>query len=223
MPPEASNPGLLEQAGLPLRSRTPESWAAAVLRDPIALLNDHAHLERKAAANATELMLRWPEPDPPDHWVNQMTAITREEVEHMQQVLRILQRRGGHLTKHHRNPYAGGLRALVRQANVSAPASLMDRLMVCALIEVRSCERFAVLADHLKTTRGDDELLALYKSLWASEHGHYLTFLKLAELVPTIDPTDIRARWDEMLDAEAAILAAQKPYAGMHSGVAAGD
>src|SRR5437868_12591107 len=102
-------------AGLPLRFRTAAQWATEVLRDPLALLNDHAHLEKKAATNALELLNRWPEPSPPENWVAAMTAIARDEVEHLAIVSRLLARRGGKLTKSHNNPYAGELHKLVRK------------------------------------------------------------------------------------------------------------
>src|SRR6202007_2157123 len=79
---------------LPLLSRTPDGWAAMALRDPLALLSDHAYLEKKAAANALELLNRWPEPSPPESWVAAMTAIARDEVEHLATVCRLLARRG---------------------------------------------------------------------------------------------------------------------------------
>src|SRR4051794_858931 len=91
---------------LPLRYRTPAHWALHVLARPLELLNDHAHLERKAATNALELLNRWPEPNPPENWVAAMTAVARDEVEHLATVSRLLARRGGRLTKSHANPHA---------------------------------------------------------------------------------------------------------------------
>src|ERR1700746_4023207 len=90
----------------PLKSRTPDAWAEAVLRQPLALLNDHAYLEKKAAANALELLNRWPEPDCPAMWVSTLAAIARDETAHLALVCRLLQRRGGQLQKMHRNEYA---------------------------------------------------------------------------------------------------------------------
>ena len=208
----------------PLKSATPKAWAAAVLRDPLGLLNDHAHLEKKAAGNALDLLLRYPAKHAPPHWVQQMTAIAREEVEHLQVVHKILDRRGAKLTKGHRNPYAAGLRDLIRRLPGEDPRGLMDRLMVSALIEVRSCERFAVLGDFLTHDAPDNlkdgELAKLYAGLWASEHGHFRTFLNLAEELPGLDAAVVAERWEEMLTAEADILAKQKPYTGMHAGYA---
>src|SRR5438045_8270364 len=104
----------MTDADLPLRYHTAASWAREVLRQPLALLNDHAHLEKKAAANALELLNRWPEPNPPENWVSAMTAIARDEVEHLAVVSRLLARRGGRLTRQHSNPYASELHKLVR-------------------------------------------------------------------------------------------------------------
>lgn len=196
-------------ADLPLKFRTQSDWAQRALRDPLALLNDHAHLEKKAAANALELLNRWPEPNPPENWVAAMTAIARDEVEHLATVWRLLARRGGRLTRQHANPYASALHQLVRKGK--GKQELIDRLMISALIEARSCERFHLLASACE----EDELRKLYQNLWSSEHGHYLTFIQLAE---QILPADIISkRWNEMLDQESVIIQRQAPGSRMHS------
>ena len=200
----------MSEADLPLRYRTPEIWAENVLEAPLLLLNDHAHLEKKAAANALELLNRWPEPNPPENWVAAMTAIARDEVEHLATVSRLLARRGGRLTRQHSNPYASGLHKLVRKGQ--GPAELIDRLMISALIEARSCERFYLLASICK----DRELAHLYRGLWASEHGHYRTFIQLAEQI--LPENVVQKRWDQMLDAEAKLIEIQPAGPRMHSG-----
>jgi tRNA-(ms[2]io[6]A)-hydroxylase len=202
----------MKDADLPLRYNTPATWAEQVLAKPLDLLNDHAHLEKKAAANALELLNRWPEPSPPENWVAAMTAVARDEVEHLAMVCRILARRGGRLTKQHRNEYAMQLRALVRMGR--GTEELVDRLMISSLIEARSCERFKLLGE----ATSDSELKKLYKGLWASEHGHYLSFLQLAEQL--LDEAMVTRRWSEMLDAEAEIIRKQSPGPRMHSGLA---
>src|SRR3712207_5873272 len=167
-----------KEADLPLRYATPDGWGPQAMRDPLALLNDHAHLEKKAATNALELLNRWPEPNPPENWVTAMTAVARDEVEHLAVVTRLLARRGGRLTRQHANPYAAELHKLVRRGQ--GKGELVDRLMISALIEARSCERFALLGE---ACEDDAELRKLYRGLWASEHGHYRTFIQLAEEV----------------------------------------
>src|SRR5829696_4929991 len=148
----------MKDVDLPLRYKTPASWATAVLARPLELLNDHAHLEKKAAANALELLNRWPEPSPPENWVAAMTAVTRDEVEHLAVVSRLLARRGGRLTRQHANPYAADLHKLVRRGK--GKEELVDRLMISALIEARSCERFALLG---QACDDDPELQKLYR------------------------------------------------------------
>ena len=194
---------------LPLHSRTPAAWGTAVLADPIGLLIDHAFLEKKAATNALELLTRWPN-DWLEGWVETMTAVARDEAAHLAQVVRILLSRGARMDRYHKNPYANSLRLLVRKGESN---EVLDRLLVSALIEVRSCERFAVLAE----VSADEELSAFYRALFASEFGHYRVFLKLARQFTAAAAVD--ARWQEMLAAEAQILAQQEPGPRIHSGL----
>src|SRR6185369_7830326 len=180
---------------LPLHSRTPVEWGHAVLAEPISLLIDHAFLEKKAANNAMELLTRWPN-DWTEGWVETMAAVARDETAHLAQVMRLLLDRGGRLDRTHKNSYANSLRLLVRKGD---PGEVLDRLLVSALIEVRSCERFAVLA----AAAEDRELADFYHALFSSEFGHYKVFLKLAgQIAP---PKKMDARWQEMLALEAEI------------------
>jgi tRNA 2-(methylsulfanyl)-N6-isopentenyladenosine37 hydroxylase len=211
---ESGRPDAELRDKLPLRYWTPASWARAVLAAPLALLNDHAFLEKKAAANALTLLHRWPDPAPPQRWVEQLTAIARDEVEHLAIVTRLIARRGGQLEKFHRNVYAGDLRQLVRLG--LGAREIMDRLMVSALIEARSCERFALLA----AAAEEAELARLYGGLWRSEHGHYHVFIELARQLPGLADAEVETRWAEMLAVEAEIIARQPSGPRMHSGLA---
>ena len=194
---------------LPLHSRTPIEWGKAVLAEPVALLVDHAFLEKKAANNALELMTRWPN-EWVDGWVETMTAVARDETAHLAQVTRLLLKRGGRLERIHKNPYASALRLLVRKGEAG---EVLDRLLVSALIEARSCERFGVLA----AASDDGELVAFYQALCASEMGHYKVFLRLASKVSSKKTAD--ARWQELLAAEAVILSGQPAGPRIHSGL----
>jgi tRNA-(ms[2]io[6]A)-hydroxylase len=194
---------------LPLHSRTPIEWGQSVLRDPISLLIDHAFLEKKAATNALELLTRWPN-EGVDGWVEAMTGVARDETAHLAQVTRILLNRGGRLERVHKNPYANSLRLLVRKGE---SAEILDRLLVSALIEVRSCERFSVLA----AAAEDAELCGFYRALFSSELGHYRLFLNLARRFTGRRALD--ARWQEMLAAETSILMEQDPGPRIHSGL----
>jgi tRNA 2-(methylsulfanyl)-N6-isopentenyladenosine37 hydroxylase len=201
--------GPLESEVFPLHSRTPLAWGRQVLAEPFALLSDHAFLEKKAATNALELLTRWPA-EWLDGWVEALTGVARDETAHLAQVIRILLSRGGRLERFHKNPYANGLRQLVRKATAG---ELLDRLLVAALIEIRSCERFSVLA----AAAEDQELAGFYRTLYSSELGHYRIFLHLAGKFTAA--AAMEARWQQMLAAEAAILAQQEPGPRIHSGV----
>src|SRR5579859_339754 len=94
------------EVSLPLHWQTPVRWGAAVLREPLLLLNDHAYLEKKAASNALELLNRWPEPSCPEDWTLTLAAIATDEASHLNVVIRLLSDRGGKLARTHRNDYA---------------------------------------------------------------------------------------------------------------------
>jgi tRNA 2-(methylsulfanyl)-N6-isopentenyladenosine37 hydroxylase len=193
---------------LPLLYKTPDKWIETALSDVLELLNDHAHLERKAAINALELINRWPDPNAPSSWVPTMAAVAHDEAEHLQTVVGLMAQRGGRLSKDHKNPYASGLRKLVRRGEGNR--ELLDRLIVSALIEARSCERFEILGRLCP----DERLARLYAELWESEHTHYRIFLALAkELIPD----EVEPRWQEMLQLESKVLQDQSPGPRMHS------
>lgn len=196
-----------------LRWHTPSAWAERAMDNLQALLDDHAHLERKAASNALELLHRCP-PDGDDalahHWTTVLTNVARDEVEHLAAVTRLLARQGGTFSRMHRNPYASALRDLVRNGR---PGELVDRLLVCALIELRSHERFELLAN----VANEATLARLYRRLAVSERGHYAVFLDLADRVAPA--SEVRLRWEQMLEAEGRIIAEQSPGPRMHSGI----
>lgn len=194
---------------LPLRYRTPDSWAVSVLKDPFALLSDHAYLESKAASNALALLNRWPDPRP-KNWTHTLATVARDEATHLKTVLQVLADKGGHLDRYHKSRYAHDLRQLVRLG--TGPLEIVDRLLVSALIEARSCERFDLLAKAAK----DPKLKQLYKGLYKSESGHFNLFLRLARQV--MAPATVNRRWEELLDAEAKIIADQPVAPGIHSG-----
>jgi tRNA-(ms[2]io[6]A)-hydroxylase len=194
---------------LPLRSATPPVWADLVLREPVRLLADHAHLERKAAINAIYLVSHWPQHE---GMVEGMQKVATEELEHLGVVHRILVARGGRLTSEHSNPYVAALQKTVRKGTVH---HLLDRLLVAGLIEARSCERFEVLASRAE----DRELRKLYSGLCSSERGHYRLFVGLAERIFGKEVTE--ARWEWLLDREDEILAELPFTYTMHGGTEA--
>lgn len=179
------------------------------MTDVCALLDDHAHLERKAATNAMDLLNRWPQPAPPLGWVTTLSSIARDETDHLFKVSKLLAQRGRQLSRIHKSGYASALRELIRMGQ--GVDELVDRLLVSALIELRSCERFEILGRLCP----DPQLTRLYKALWGSEHNHFQVFLKLARQLDKRGKVD--QRWEEMLDLEARIIQAQPPGAALHS------
>ncbi|ASK33963.1 tRNA-(ms[2]io[6]A)-hydroxylase [Alloalcanivorax mobilis] len=149
---------------------TPDAWIGWALAHPDILLIDHAHCEKKAASTAINLMFRYV--DRPE-LLDTLSRLAREELLHFEQVLAMMRERG--VVYDHLSParYAQGLRLHVR---TSEPGRLVDILIVGALIEARSCERFAALAPHV-----DAELGRYYRYLLKSESRHFQDYLDLAE------------------------------------------
>jgi len=194
-------------AALELAWTTPCQWAAEALREPLALLSDHAYCELGAAAAAQGLLARRPGDS---RLVERLAAHASEELRHFRQVHRLLVELGGALGYARRNPYAEGLLALVQRG----PAGLLDRLLVFGLIERRSLERFQLLAE-VAAERGSP-LSALYAELAPSEEGHAALFLELArERVPAGELAERLQLWTE----REARLVAGLPFAPcIHSG-----
>jgi tRNA-(ms[2]io[6]A)-hydroxylase len=190
---------------LNLASRTDPGWVEIALSDLDELLLDHAHCERKAAGMALRLMFRYPD-RPFLH--DPLSRLAREELAHYEEVLRVLAARGGSMRRQRPSPYAGRLYHCVRSAE---PERLVDTLLVCALIEARSCERFQLLADAI----ADPSLGALYKGLLASEARHHGSYLELA--VQASDESSARARLLELAEREAEIIADPSPMVRMHA------
>lgn len=149
---------------------TPDAWLDQAEQHQDLLLIDHAHCEKKAAATAVNLLYRYMERT---ELLDSMSRLAREELRHFEQVLAIMKKRGIDYRALSSARYAGGLRELVRK---SEPGRLVDTLIVGALIEARSCERFARLVPRL-----DAELGKFYGGLLASEARHFQVYLKLAE------------------------------------------
>jgi len=161
-----------------LRVPTDEAWVAEAMRDVGAVLVDHAHCEIKAAANALSLAARHPGDT---EVVRTLTDLAREEIEHFQRVLAVLSARGMTLGHPPVDSYAAALRVAARALPHAAGASpLVDRLLVGALIEARSCERFKLLVTATIGEEAQRELHALWEDLLASEARHYCTFVDLA-------------------------------------------
>jgi len=181
---------------------TDPGWASVALADLPRVLVDHAHCEMKAATNALSLATRTPaSPDV----ARALVAIAEEELRHFRAVLDLLEQRGIALGKPDVDAYAAELRKLAQKDGKKTPAdALVDRLLVGALIEARSCERFRLLADALEA-RGD-ALAAFYDDLFACEARHYTTLIDLA-IAASGDEAAVRARLAVIARAEGELAA----------------
>lgn len=159
---------------------TDPAWVAAALDDLDRVLIDHAHCEMKAASTALSLVAR----HPGDLTLARaLTDLAREELDHFQRVILVLQRRGLSLGPPPVDAYAAELRrASAQLPRDAAIPPLVDRLLVGALIEARSCERFGLLTDALDRKGDAGELAHFYRELFACEAKHYRTYVDLAKL-----------------------------------------
>lgn len=159
---------------LGLLAPTDPSWIDAVEGDLDRLLRDHAHCELKAAQSALSLVARFGGEAP--ELVAPLVALAHEETDHFDQVHERIRARGGVMTLPDSDAYVAALRKAAGRDHGDRPP-LLDRLLVSALVEARSCERFRLLAEGLK----DASLRAFYKDLMASEARHFRLFARLAE------------------------------------------
>ena len=190
---------------LSLQSATDARWLAQVDAHLDDILIDHAHCEKKAAGVAMNLLFSYVDQVP---LARAMTEIVNEELAHFHLVLDLLERRGIRFRKLSPSSYGQRLHAIVRKEE---PARAVDRLLVAGLIEARSCERFAVLRDHV----ADAEMQEFYGSLFESEARHHATYVRLACDVAPEETVRERLHW--LAAEEAAIIAQGDPVARMHS------
>jgi tRNA-(ms[2]io[6]A)-hydroxylase len=184
---------------------TPERWLAQVSAHLDELLIDHAHCEKKAAGVAMNLLFAYVDRV---ELVRALSEIVQEELGHFHLVLNLLERRGIRFRKLPASAYAGRLHAL---ASKQEPMRAVDRLLIAALIEARSCERFALLRDGL----ADAELASFFGSLFESEARHHVTYVRLAKLFAEDETVD--ARLDELANEEARLVEAGEPLPRVHS------
>jgi len=188
-----------------LASSTSDAWLEQAIANPIELLIDHAHCERKAAGSAVQMMFRYL-CDP--GLAEVLSPLAREELEHFEIVLNLLISRGNYLEPLAAPPY-GAL--LLKQTRKTEPERMLDSFLVAALIEARSHERMSLLATHSP----DNELRKLYGNLLASEARHFGLFLKLAE--ERFEKELIFPRLESLAFEEARILSTLYPQPRMHS------
>ncbi|MCK5874023.1 MAG: tRNA-(ms[2]io[6]A)-hydroxylase [Alcanivoracaceae bacterium] len=184
---------------------TPQAWIDWALQHPDILLIDHAHCEKKAASTALNLMFRYV--DRPE-LLDALSQLAREELLHFEQVLQIMRQRDVQYDHLSPSRYAASLRKHMRNEE---PGKLVDVLIIGALIEARSCERFAALAPFV-----DKELGRYYRFLLKSESRHFEDYLRLAELYAG---EDISARVAEFVALERELIETPDTEFRFHSGV----
>jgi tRNA-(ms[2]io[6]A)-hydroxylase len=165
------------------------------------ILTDHAYCEQKAATSCISLIQYYPDKD---ELVNELSSIVTEEWGHFRLVLQELHKRNLQLGKQRKDEYVNKLLQFEMKGGAEEDR-LLDKLLLCALIEARSCERFKRLSEGLN----DNYLKKFYRRFMESEAGHYTTFIELAETY--IDKNKVRKRWNEWLAYEAGVIKNLEP------------
>jgi tRNA-(ms[2]io[6]A)-hydroxylase len=181
---------------LGLKFETETSWAEIAKDDLHQILTDHAFAEQKAASNAVSIIINYSEET---EMVKAMSDIAIEEMEHFKMVHLLMIKRGMVLGREQKNDYAKHLHGFFAKTKDRTDA-LIQRLLIAALIEARSCERFKVFSENLE----DRELSDFYKELMVSEANHYTTFLGFARQYQ--DRKVVDKKWQGLLDYEAEFM-----------------
>ena len=186
---------------------TPEAWLEAAGERIPELLLDHANCELKAASTALGFLYRYPERTA---LAQRMSRLAREELRHFEQVRTIMDDMQVPFERLTASRYAGGLRDAVRDEE---PLKLLDMLLIGALIEARSCERFARLAPRLP-----ERLATFYSGLLASESRHFEHYLGFALTESRVSQTELDERLAQLKVIEAELITAPDPRFRFHSG-----
>lgn len=184
------------QKMLNLKLPTDPRWVGIAEMQLKDVLTDHAYCEQKAASSCISLILRF---NDLDELVDTLTPIVAEEWGHFERVLEQIRSRGLEFGFPRKDDYVVQLTNFVKKGG-SRMQQLTEQLLMNALIEARSCERFKLLSNNLT----DPELKKFYYELMVSEAGHYVTFIELARKYQ--DPAKVNKRWQEWLDFEAEVI-----------------
>lgn len=181
---------------LGLKLPTDPRWVDLAEKSLEEILTDHAYCEQKAATQCISLIQLYPDKE---RLVEEVSPVVTEEWGHFRMVIAELKKRNLRLGFQRKDEYVVQLNKFARKGG-SREARLIEKLLVCALIEARSCERFRMLSLGLD----DPDLQEFYHKFMVSEAGHYRMFLNLAEEYG--NKADVRQRWQEYLDHEAEII-----------------
>lgn len=181
---------------LGLKLATDPFWVNIAEKSIDEILTDHAYCEQKAASTCISLIIQFPDRS---ELVDELTPIVAEEWGHFRKVIKELKNRGFHFGKKRIDDYVTELLKFQRKGGKEIDR-LLDKLLISAMIEARSCERFRLLSLHIS----DEDLKKFYHEFMVSEAGHYRTFLDLAKLYCGEEP--VRKRWQEMVEFETEIM-----------------
>jgi len=196
MLPRASYMSTNENSILGLKMPTDPRWANLASVSLEEILTDHAFCEQKAATQCISLIQRYP--DKPEI-VNALAPIVTEEWGHFRMVWAEMKKRGYTLGRQRKDDYVN-LLLQNEPKHIPGDDKLLHKLMICALIEARSCERFRLLSEHLE----EEALRKFYYKFMVSEAGHYRMFIDLAEQYYAGDK--VRAAWQQWLEIEGLVL-----------------
>ena len=190
-----------------LQLPTDPRWAHVAEENIEEILTDHAYCEQKAASSAISMIVHFPEHT---ELVDAMAELAREEMEHFQMVMDHLKQRGLKLGRERKDEYVRDLQAFFEKGG-SKKQNLINKLLLAAMIEARSCERFRVLSENIK----DKELSEFYRKLMKSEANHYSMFLQFAKKYgkPEIDVDQL---WEDFLEFEGKVIARYGQKEFMH-------
>ncbi len=186
----------MEKHVLGLELPTDPRWTGNAEKNIHEVLADHAYCEQKAVSSCISLIIQYPERE---KLVATLTPVVAEEWGHFERVLSELRKRGMALLPPRKDEYVEQLQKAVRKGG-SREQQLTEKLLLNALIEARSCERFRLLWKELK----DPLLSEFYYELMVSEAGHYKIFISLAK--EYADPKGVESRWREWLKLETEII-----------------
>lgn len=181
---------------LGLKLPTDPRWVNLAEMDLGEILTDHAYCEQKAATSCISLIQAYPEYE---ELVRELAPIVTEEWGHFRAVLREMDKRGLKLGRQRKDEYVNKLLAFQRKGG-SREDKLLEKLLICALIEARSCERFRLMSLHIN----DEELRDFYHRFMVSEAGHYRLFIEMARKY--FGEERVNPRWEEYLQREAEIM-----------------
>lgn len=181
---------------LGLKMATDPSWGNLAEKSIEEILVDHAYCEMKAASTCIKLISNYQDFD---EIVEALTPIVAEEWGHFQMVLKQLQKRGFSLGRKRNDDYVLKLSKHLHGGG-SREDQLVEKLLLCAMIEARSCERFKILSENIS----DDSLKEFYRNLMISEAGHYRLFLDLAKKYSPAET--VKKRFEYLLEKEAEII-----------------